>query len=60
MLIGLAIAIGIPAIVLTIYAIGRSMYGEKWYIVLGPNATVGDPKLQEEIEEARITKLNLK
>jgi hypothetical protein len=58
MLIGLVIAIGIPALVLIIYAIGRSMYGEKWYRILGASAI--DDKLREEIEEARIIKLNLK
>lgn len=60
MLIAMLLAIGIPTTVVVIYAIGKWMYGEKWYIILGPSSARGDPDLAVEIEDARIIKLNLK
>ena len=57
MVIALALAIGIPALIVLTYYIGNRLYGEKWHRILGASAT--DEMLAEEIEEARITKLNL-
>jgi len=57
MVIVLVLAIGIPAVIVLTYYIGNQLYGEKWYRILGASAT--DEKLAEEIEEARITKLNI-
>lgn len=60
MVIAFSLAIGIPLLLVVIYATGRWKYGEKWYLVLGLASTGGDPDLAAEIEDSRITKLNLR
>jgi hypothetical protein len=59
MLLGMAIAIGIPGILTGLYAWGRWMYGEKWYVAFGRNVARGDDDLTDEIERAQFTSLNI-
>jgi hypothetical protein len=60
MILACAIGIGIPGLVLGIYAWGRWMYGEQWYLALGRNSTWGaDDPVSDEIDDARITRLKL-
>jgi hypothetical protein len=55
-----AIGIGIPALVLAFYFVGRRAYGERWYLALGKNSTWGDDDpAAEELEELRFTALHL-
>lgn len=61
MTIALLIGIGIPGMVLGIYAWGRWAYGEKWYLAFGRNSTWGsDDPVREELDDAKITRLRLR
>jgi hypothetical protein len=59
MLLGLAIGIGIPVFLIGLYAWGRWMYGDQWYVAFGRNAARGDDDLTDEIERAQFTSLNI-
>lgn len=59
MLAALLLAIGIPTALVVIYAAGRRKYGERWYLILGPSGIGGDATLSAELEDAKLTKLNL-
>jgi len=59
MLLGLAIGIGIPVVLIGLYAWGRWMYGDQWYVAFGRNVARGDDDLTDEIERAQFTSLNI-
>ena len=59
MLLGLAIGIGIPAVLIGLHAWGRWMYGDQWYVAFGRNVARGDDDLTDEIERAQFTSLNI-
>ena len=54
------VAIAVPALVLGLYAWGRWIYGDKYYVAFGKASTAGnsDP-LRAEIENESTTRLDL-
>jgi len=48
MLLGLAIGIGISVVLIGLYAWGRWMYGDQWYVAFGRNVARSDDDLTDE------------
>lgn len=59
MVLGLAIGTGIPVLLIGLYAWGRWMYGDQWYVSFGRNVARGDDDFTDEIEAAQFTSLNI-